>query len=40
MATQTDASGTRTLIKDTYSKNASAFDVWQAQFTLRYIFGK
>jgi uncharacterized membrane protein len=40
LATQTDAAGTRTLIKDSFQKNASAFDVWQAQFTLRYIFGK
>lgn len=40
MATTTDASGASILVKDTYSKNASTFDVWQAQFTLRYIFGK
>ncbi|SDW19113.1 TonB-dependent receptor [Flavobacterium degerlachei] len=40
LATQTDAAGTRALIKDTFQKNASTFDVWQAQFTLRYIFGK
>ncbi len=40
LATQTDATGTRTLIKDTFQKNSSVFDVWQAQFTLRYIFGK
>jgi hypothetical protein len=40
LATQTDNDGTRTLIKDTYQKNASTFDVWQAQFTLRYTFGK
>jgi Carboxypeptidase regulatory-like domain len=40
LATQTDAAGTKTLIKDTFQKNASTFDVWQAQFTLRYIFGK
>ena len=40
MATITDASGNRSLVKDTYQKNASVFDVWQAQFTLRYIFGK
>lgn len=40
LATQTDAAGTRTLIKDTFQKNASSFDVWQAQFTLRYVFGK
>ncbi|MGL5113271.1 MAG: TonB-dependent receptor, partial [Flavobacterium sp.] len=40
MATQTDTAGVRTLVKDTFQKNASVFDVWQAQFTLRYIFGK
>lgn len=40
LATQTDASGTKALIKDTFQKNASTFDVWQAQFTLRYTFGK
>ncbi|MBF2707388.1 TonB-dependent receptor [Flavobacterium soyangense] len=40
LATQTDASGNAFLIKDTFQKNASVFDVWQAQFTLRYIFGK
>lgn len=40
LATQTDAAGTRALIKDTFQKNASTFDVWQAQFTLRYVFGK
>jgi hypothetical protein len=40
LATQTEANGTKTLIKDSFQKNASTFDVWQAQFTLRYIFGK
>ena len=40
LATQTDANGTRTLIRDTFQRNASVFDVWTAQFTLRYIFGK
>ena len=40
LATQTDAAGNRFLIKDTFQKNASVFDVWQAQITLRYIFGK
>lgn len=39
LATQTDVNGTKTLIKDSFQKNASTFDVWQAQFTLRYIFG-
>jgi hypothetical protein len=39
LATQTDAAGNRILIKDTFQKNASTFDVWQAQFTLRYTFG-
>lgn len=40
LATQTEANGTRTLIRDTFQRNASVFDVWTAQFTLRYIFGK
>lgn len=40
MAYQTDDYGKRFLAKDTFQNNASVFDVWQAQFTLRYIFGK
>ncbi|OOV28821.1 oar protein [Flavobacterium sp. LM5] len=40
MALQTDNQGKRFLAKDTFQKNASVFDVWQAQFTLRYTFGK
>ncbi|SFE59833.1 TonB-dependent receptor [Flavobacterium xueshanense] len=40
LATQVESDGSRILIKDTFKKNASTFDVWQAQFTLRYIFGK
>jgi len=40
LATQTDSAGNTFLIKDTFQKNASIFDVWQAQFTLRYTFGK
>jgi hypothetical protein len=40
LATQVEPNGSRVLIKDTFQKNASTFDVWQAQFTLRYIFGK
>lgn len=40
LATQVDLSGNRTLIKDTFQKNSSVSDVWQAQFTLRYTFGK
>ena len=40
LATQTEADGSRALIRDTFQKNASVFDVWTAQFTLRYIFGK
>jgi Carboxypeptidase regulatory-like domain len=40
MAIQTDNEGRRFLARDTFQKNASVFDVWQAQFTLRYIFGK
>ena len=39
MAFQTDNQGRRFLAKDTYQKNASVADVWQAQFTLRYTFG-
>ena len=39
LATQTDTNGIRTLIKDTFQKNTSTFDVWQAQFTIRYTFG-
>ena len=39
LAFQTDNTGVRTLAKDTFQKNASTFDVWQAQFTLRYTFG-
>jgi hypothetical protein len=39
LALQTDNQGRRTLAKDSYQKNASTFDVWQAQFTLRYTFG-
>ena len=39
LATQTDTNGNRFLIKDTFQKNTSTFDVWQAQFTLRYTFG-
>jgi hypothetical protein len=40
LALQTDNEGKRFLAKDTFQKNASVFDVWQAQFTLRYTFGK
>jgi hypothetical protein len=40
LATQVEANGSRVLIKDSFQKNASPFDVWQAQFTLRYTFGK
>ena len=40
MATQIDEQGVLSLAKDTFQKNASIFDVWQAQFTLRYTFGK
>jgi Carboxypeptidase regulatory-like domain len=37
---QTEPDGTRHLLTDTYQKNASTFDVWTAQITLRYTFGK
>jgi Carboxypeptidase regulatory-like domain len=40
LAFQTDEQGKRFLAKDTFQYNASVFDVWQAQFTLRYTFGK
>ena len=40
LATQKNVDGTTTLIKDTYQKNSSVFDVWQAQIGLRYIFGR
>jgi hypothetical protein len=39
LALQTDNQGRRSLVKDTFQKNASLSDVWQAQFTLRYTFG-
>ena len=37
---KTDVAGNKFLIKDTFQKNASVLAVWQAQFMLRYIFGK
>jgi hypothetical protein len=40
LATQKNVDGSTTLIKDTYQKNSSVFDVWQAQIGLRYIFGR
>jgi hypothetical protein len=40
LATQIDEQGKRFLAKDSYQYNSSVFDVWQAQFTLRYTFGK
>lgn len=40
MGFQTDNTGKRSLATDTTQKNGSTFDVWQAQFTLRYTFGK
>lgn len=38
LATQTLPDG-KVLIKDTYSRNSSVFDVWTAQLGIRYIFG-
>lgn len=38
-STQT-VDGVQTLTNNTYQKNSSVFDVWQAQLTLRYTFGK
>ena len=37
---QFNENGTRELVKQTIQNQASTFDVWQAQFTLRYTFGK
>ena len=39
-ATQRLADGSTVLLKDTYSRNSSVFDVWTAQFGIRYIFGR
>jgi len=39
LATQTFSDGTVGLIRDTFSRNASVYDVWTAQFGVRYIFG-
>ena len=38
LATQTLDNGSRILAKDTFQKNSSVFDVWQAQLSLRYSF--
>ena len=39
LATQT-VNGNTSLIKTTYQRNSSVFDIWQAQLGLRYIFGR
>jgi len=39
MATQTFSDGTVGLIRDTFSRNASVYDVWTAQLGIRYNFG-
>ena len=39
-ATQKLMDGSTVLLKDTYSRNSSVFDVWTAQFGVRYIFGR
>ncbi len=39
MNTYVNDAGVRVLADKTFAKNASVFDVWQAQFTLRYTFG-
>ena len=39
-ATQKLADGSTVLLRDTYSKNSSVFDVWTGQLGLRYIFGR
>jgi hypothetical protein len=40
MATQRDENGQTILARDTFSRNSSVFDVWTAQATLRYTFGR
>ncbi|MDP2089715.1 MAG: carboxypeptidase regulatory-like domain-containing protein [Flavobacteriaceae bacterium] len=40
MGTQLDESKRIILARDTFSKNTSVSDVWSAQISLRYIFGK
>ena len=40
LSTQKFADGTTGLLRDTYSRNSSVFDVWTAQFGIRYIFGR
>lgn len=40
MATQRDENGQTILARDTYSRNSSVFDVWTAQASLRYTFGR
>ncbi len=38
MNTYVNEAGERIMVDKTFAKNASVFDVWQAQFTLRYTF--
>ena len=40
LATQLDENGYTILARDTYSKNTSISNVWSAQVSLRYTFGK
>jgi len=40
MGTQKLADGSTVLARDSFQKNSSIFDVWQAQLTLRYTFGR
>ena len=40
LATQLDENGYTILARDTYSKNTSTSNVWTAQLSLRYTFGK
>ena len=40
MGTQKLEDGSTILARDSFQKNSSIFDVWQAQLTLRYTFGR